>query len=290
VEGYIKSGEYSLAMTLIDDALDVAPDDSKLITVQQECLRAEYDSTIQSLVDEVRVYMASNDYVSALEFVDSCIVAYPEELLLQQERRDCLSEYETYVIEESLRLAKDEEYQHALSLAEAGLQYFTSAQVTELVMVYKNHITVILGEMEMFQNNSSGGSWGLKTDDTDKYLEDNYGNIYDNSLSVGSGTVTYLVNFKYQTFSGTVAFPKGKESDGFRESATLTIYGDDEVIAEFVNVDENFKPEFFSLDVSSYEIISLKWKCSGMNIWRDWGYFATIFDGVLVPIPLELPV
>ena len=26
----------------------------------------------------------------------------------------------------------------------------------------------------------------------------------------------------------------------------------------------------------------------GMNIWEDWGFFATIFDGMLVPIPIEL--
>lgn len=335
---YIDFGEYSTAMMLLEDALYIVPGDEVLQSAQQSCFRAEYDATIQSLVEEARLYtasndylsalnfldsciatypeelilqqektscfaaymqllveeaqlyMASNDYIGALSFLDSCIVSYPEELILQQERSSCLTAYEAYVVAESLRLANAGEFQHALSLAESGLNYFTSTKATELAMVFKSYIPVILGEMEIFQNKTEGGSWMSKTDDTDKYLVDNYGNVYANSLSVGCGSVTYLVNFKYQTFSGTVGFPKGLESDGFRESATLTIFGDGEKIAEFVNVNDTSKPEAFSLDVSSYEKITLSWECKGSNIWSDWGYFATIFDGVFIPIPLDIPL
>lgn len=288
-QGYIDSGEYSMAMTLLEDALYVVPGDSELLSVQQSCIQAEYDDNIQSLVEEAQMYSSSHDYVGALSFLDSCILTYPEELILQQERSNCLADYETYIVTESLKLANAGEYQHALSLAESGLNYFTSTQVTELTVIFKSHIPVILGEMEMFQNNTEGGSWVTKTDDTDKYLVDNYGNEYANSLSVGCGSVTYLVNFKYQTFSGTVGFPKGLESDGARESATLIVYGDGVKIAEFANVNEASKPESFSLDISSYEKITLKWNCAGYNIWGDWGYFATIFDGLLIPVALDLP-
>lgn len=252
-------------------------------------VRGVQNDRIQDLVDEARLYTARNDYVGALDFLDSSILTYPDELRLQQERSNCLSEYETYVADESLRLANAGEFQHALSLAKSGLNYFTSTKVTELVAIYKSHIPVILGEMEMFQNKTEGGSWVTKTNEIDKYLEDNYGNVYANSLSVGCGFVTYLVNFKYQTFSGTVAFPKGLESDGYRESATLQVYGDDVKIAEFSNFNEATKPESFSLNIASFEKITLKWSCKGMNIWGDWGYFATIFDGELIPVALDLP-
>lgn len=286
---YIDSGEYSMAMTVLEYALYVIPGDSELQSVQQSCIQAEYDDNIQHLVEEAQLYIASNDYVGALSFLDSCILTYPEELILQQKRSNCLAEYEAYVIGESLRLANAGEFQHALSLSESGLNYFTSTQVTELTMILKSHIPVILGEMEMFQNKTDGGSWRTKTDTTNKYLEDNYGNTYANSLSVGCGSITYLVNFKYRTFSGTVGFPKNLESDGARKSATLTVYGDGEKIAEFVNVNDASKPESFSLDIFSYEKLTLKWECEGYNIWSDWGYFATIFDGVFVPVPLDIP-
>lgn len=44
-----------------------------------------------------------------------------------------------------------------------------------------------------------------------------------------------------------------------------------------INIHKNFN-----------EKIKLKWSCEGMNIWGDWGYFATIFDGMFIPIPKEL--
>jgi len=289
VQEYITTKEYSIAMTLLDEALYFMPDDLELLSSQQSCIQAEYDDTIQRLVEEVRLYTANKDYVGALSTLDSYILTYPEDLILQQERNSCLAEYESYVIEESLRLANAGEFNHALSLAEAGLNHFTSTHIKELSLIYKSHIPVILGEMEMFQNDTSGGSWASKTNETNTYLVDNYGNEYAHSLSVGCGSITYLVNFKYQTFSGTVGFPKGLESDGARASATLTILGDGEKIAEFADINDESKPESFSLDISAYEKITLKWECSGYNIWNDWGYFATIFDGTLVPVPLDLP-
>ena len=288
-EDYIKNGEYDMATMTIDDALYVLPGDSELIEAREKCLQAEYDYTIQLLIEEAQLYTSNNDYIGALTFLDETMVTYYDEARLQQEKDNCLVEFEAYVMEESLRLAKEDKFQHALNLAESGLGYFSSSQVSELAMIYRSHLPVILGEMEKFQNDTDGGSWASKTDKTNKYLEDNYSNVYENSLSVGCGSITYLVNFKYQTFTGTVGFPKGLESDGFRESATLQIYGDDALIAEFANMDEASKPQSFDLDITAYEKITLKWTCKGDNIWRDWGYFATIFDGFLVPIPLELP-
>ena len=142
---------------------------------------------------------------------------------------------------------------------------------------------VALGKMEIFQRKTVGGSDYCYTDKYDKYLKDNYGNEYAHSVSVGTGSLTYLVNHQYLTFSGTVACPKGVSSDDYRSSATLRIYGDGEVIAEFKGFNDGSRPEAFSINIKAYERITLEWTCKGMNVWRDWGYFATIFDGVFVP-------
>ena len=115
-------------------------------------------------------------------------------------------------------------------------------------------------DMEIFAKKTQGGMWGIDTDKTDEYLVDNYGKKYQHSFYAGSGTVTYLTNYKYKMFSGTVACPKGLQPDGWR-------------------------PMPFSLDISNYERITLEWKYQEkkeeiVNIWKDWGYYATIFDGV----------
>ncbi|MBP3323729.1 MAG: NPCBM/NEW2 domain-containing protein, partial [Clostridia bacterium] len=104
------------------------------------------------------------------------------------------------------------------------------------------------------------------------------------SVSVGKGYITFLLNYKYDKFEGTVASPKGEESDSYRTSATLTIYGDGDEIAVFRDFSDTSRPQDFSIDVSPYEKVTLSWSCKGSNIWEDWGYFATIFDGVFIPV------
>jgi len=287
--GYMEETWYDTAIILLQDALYVLPDDAAILNEITACMNAEHTYTMQMFIDEARAYADMGDYPGALACIDYYIAEYPEETVLQAERDQLVTAFETYVAEESLRLAKAGEFQHAVSLAESGLTYFTSARVTELVAVYKSHIPVLLSEMEMFQNDTEGGSWASKTDRINEYLEDNYSNKYKSSLTAGCGSITYLVNFKYQTLSGIVAFPKGLESDNARSSATLTIYGDGEQIAQFAGVHSGTAPEEFTLDISKYERVSLKWTCEGYNIWSDWGYFATIFDGQFIPIPIDLP-
>ena len=289
VNTHIAANEYEQANLLIEQALVQLPDDLQLLQLQQTCADGEYQFSVQQMISEARAYSEGKDYPAALSCLDGYIEANPEEIQLKDARGVLLKEYETYVLEESLRLARAGEYQHAVNLAKAGLGYFESAEVTRMLEVYKSHVPVLLGEMEMFQNNTKGGSMASKTDEVDAFQEDNYGNKYEHSFSADCGSVVYLLNFKYQTFSGTVAFPKGVESDGYRSYATLKIMGDDKEIAKFTEFNSGSKPQLFELDVSAYERITLKWECAGSNIWRDWGYFATIFDGVLVPIPVELP-
>lgn len=289
VEFCIENHEYPTAYSLLAEAFSVLPNDAALNSAHEKCVQAEYDYTISRIVEETQVYYSSNDYIGALSFLDGQIVLYPDESRLQEERSNCLTLFEAYVISESYRLAGEGSFTSAASLAASGLEHFTSPTVTELHQIYLSHIPVNLGDMEIFKNDTEGGMWVSNTNKTDQYLEDKYNNTYSHSFSVGCGSVTYLLNFKYQTFSGTVSFPKSLTADNARESATLTIYGDGTEIAVFRDVTDTTKPEAFSLDISGYEKITLTWTSEGYNVWQDWGDFATIFDGLLIPIPLELP-
>ena len=137
---------------------------------------------------------------------------------------------------------------------------------------------VDLGSMEIFIQTSENS----KKDDL--YLTDNYGNTYTHSVSVYQGSLTYLLRSQYSTFTGTVAYPKGIKRDANRASAALYIYGDDQLIAKFEEVGEDSRPQEFNIDIQPYEKIKLEWSCKGFNVWKDWGYYATIFDGKLIPV------
>lgn len=137
--------------------------------------------------------------------------------------------------------------------------------------------------MDIFAKETIGGMWRIDTDKNDEYFTDNYNNSYHHSFYAGTGTVTYLTNYKYSIFKGTVACPKGLNYDAWRSSASLYIYGDGSLLASFTNMNCYARPIPFSLNISGYERITLKWVSSDDgNIWRDWGYYATIFDGIFV--------
>ena len=149
----------------------------------------------------------------------------------------------------------------------------------------KDDLNINLGEMEIFKKDTVAGSNYTHSDQYDKYLKDTYNNEYEHSVSVGKGFLKYHVNQKFLSFKGVVACPKGKESDGFyRESTTLRIYGDDELLAEFKNFTDETEPVPFDINIAAYKMLTLEWKSKGNNAGHDWGYFATIFDGVLVPV------
>lgn len=289
VTAYQTDHAYESAYALLNEAFAVLPNDAALESAYAACLQAEYDYTIDCIIAEAQVYYTTNDYLGAIAYLDERIAVYPDEVRLQDERNACLGLFETYAINESYRLASEEDYVHAASLAASALEYVTSPSLTELYQIYLSYIPVKLGDMEIFLNETRINSLGATTNKLDQYLTDSYSNTYAHSLSAGCGTLTYLVNFKYKTFSGTVAFPKELTANTAHESATLIIYGDGHEIATFRDVTDDTKPKEFTLDISSYEKISLEWTCEGYNAWRNWGDFATIFDGTLIPIPIELP-
>jgi len=290
VGDYMAASQFDVAAAAIQEGLSVLAEDAELTQLQNDCADAEYQFQISQMIAEADVYADTHDYQEALNCIDQYLLEYPDETALLNARAGYVQQYTDYVIQTSKDSAAEGDYETALSLTNSYLTVLESPEITALQLAYASYIPVQLGDMEFFLNKSEGGDWAMETDTKDAYLEDNYGNQYSHSFYCETGSVTYLLNYKYASFTGTVAFPKGLDSDSYRYSATLKIIGDDDTeLAVFSDFDADSRPETFSLDVSGYEKLTLHWGCSGMNIWHNWGYFATIFDGILTPIPLEIP-
>lgn len=120
----------------------------------------------------------------------------------------------------------------------------------------------------------------------DAYDSDSYGNYYEHSFHAAKGTVTFLNDYWYSYFCGTVATPKGIYKNSFEGYASLYVYGDGELIYSFEKMNNTKEPEDFCIDVSLYKQIQLQWVCGSddllTGIFVDWGDFATIFDGYFV--------
>lgn len=145
-------------------------------------------------------------------------------------------------------------------------------ELQNLLETYQAAEPVKLGEMEIFANVDAYG------ENLDTYLTDNYGNIYDHSFSYVDGEIVYLTNYQYSYLSGTVACPKGMDTNA---TGLLTVYGDGEKLKSF-QMDILSAPVEFDLPIGEYERISLVWYSEG-DLWDDWGELATIFDGEWIP-------
>jgi len=278
----------AVAVVLIVIVCIARPGDPAPMSEKQTARQTREEDRWQEMIDVAMVYARNGDYVSALAKLDEYIDEHGPVEQLQTARQNCMTEFQNYVAEESLRRARSGDYHSALALAEEGLNYFTSARVTELVLIYRSRIPLQLSEMEIFLNETRGGSWATYTDVANKYLADNYGNQYTSSLTVSCGSVTYLLKGQYSTFSGTVACPKLNVNDGM-DSATLYVYGDGRLLKTFSEFNPASRPEEFSISVAGVERLQLSWECAGYNIWNNWGDYATIFGGELLPVPMELP-
>ena len=84
-----------------------------------------------------------------------------------------------------------------------------------------------------------------------------------------------------------VAFPADAYSTALAPSARLEVYGDGVLLWSSGEMSAAVSPVYLDLNVERYNTLSLKWVCTGLGLWNSWGYYATLFNPVLQPVPIE---
>lgn len=113
-----------------------------------------------------------------------------------------------------------------------------------------------------------------------EYLVNNYNEEFLTSFSVDQGYASFLVKGRgFSKFTGTIALPNDITPDNYRSSAQLEILVDEEIAFRSSEFTSESKPQSFDIDITDAEVVKISWTCSGANLWNNWCYFATIFDG-----------
>lgn len=223
---------------------------------------------------EAHRLLAEGDARAAFEYVAACRVAEPDEYALTYLEQSLRLEYETAVCDSALSLQASGDPEAACAQLEQGLLLLDSPRMQALLQQIRATIPYLLGNMPMETE-----TLPLR----DQALEDIQGNRYDHSFAMSMGAVHIQLNGEFSRFTGTVAFPTGEVSDIYRASATLQIFGDGQLLAEFKDMDMTSWPIPFSLGVEGVQKITLAWTSEGANGQKDWGQFATVFDGRFLP-------
>ena len=173
------------------------------------------------------------------------------------------------------------------SLLQDALSWIDSDTIKSLLAETRASMTFWLVDMPILRDDTASARSGvLSTISRDKALTDVQGNEYVHSFWADAGSVAFRLDEDFMLFVGTVAFPQGETSDLYRTSATLQIFGDGSLLAEFKNMDMTSSPLPFSLSISGIRELTLTWTSEGAGGWKDWGRFATVFDGrFLTTIP-----
>lgn len=274
-------GNYQTAISQIENAIKKYGNDERLSSKLDD-YTTKY---VKSIIETVDKLEAKHEYDSALDKINDALVVLPKNTDLSSKLSDVKKDKETYEynVEKSnlLSQAKKEfdnkNYTKAISILHSSTKFANDADVKAKLAEYETYKPV------SFVNYIEDGYF-----DSDiytysyinKYYEDNYNNTYSSSYSIDDGYVSVLVKDKgFTSFRGTIALPKGKTPDGWHRAAQLTISVDGEEVFKSQEVTNASKPQPFDIDITNAEVITLSWESFGGNIWKNWGYFATMFDG-----------
>ena len=276
-------------LTVIEWADQVIPEDSRYSDAQ--ALRAQaVDAQAQLMLDQARTLLEAGEYAGAFAQLDAITETLGDLPQVDQAR----TEYVDFIVNAALQaaavLADQGNYRGAVDRLQQTMDGFGTdmeptvlEELTHMQAVYTSYIPVPLLELSVYATD-------MTEDDEiywSQYLTDNQGTSYSYSLSATAGSVTYLLDGKYRNFSGVVAFPADAYSTALAPSARLEVYGDGVLLWSSGEMSAAVSPVYLDLNVERYNTLSLKWVCTGLGLWNSWGYYATLFNPVLQPVPIE---
>lgn len=267
---------------LMAGTLVLGPDDD-LSTVMADVRRLKEDQAFDALTAEALRMLTEDGPEAAFRYVADLRQQAPDEYRLEYLEQLLRHEFEENVCSQALSLRDAERSPDACSLLEEGLRFVDSQRMQVLLAEIRATLPVFLGDLPVSQDETANARTGAQSSVAwDQVLQDSNSNRYEHSVYADLGTLSFSLQGGFELFTGTVAFPQGERSDIYRENATLQVFSDGKLIAEFKEMDASSAPIFFSIPVGDVQELSLVWTSEGANGWKDWGRFATVFDGRLL--------
>ena len=282
-EAAMDAGEYRKAESVLLDGLSVLVDDDDLTRARMDVSRMEADAVYDARIEEARRCLREDGPEAAFGYLADLQAQAPDEYGIRYMEQLLFHEYEEDICARALSLQAKDDPKSACALLEEGLRWIDSDRMKTLRGEIRAAITYWLGDMPVLRDETADARTGAaSTVIWDQAEMDSLANAYQHSLTVDLGSINFSLKGEFAVFVGTVACPMGETSDIYQASATLQVFGDGRLIAEFKDVDSASLPIPFSIPVEGVQELALQWTSEGANGWRDWGRFATVFDGRLL--------
>lgn len=282
-EAAMEAGEYVAAETTLLAGQELLGADDDLANALWDVRRMQADEAYEATMEEALRLLREAGPEAAFRFAEDLRSRAPDAYEYEYLEQLVRHEYEKDVCARAQAL-KEADPTAALALLDEGLTWLDSERMRSLQVEIRAAISYWLVDMPLLRDETANPRTAEEsTIARDEGLLDSLSNAYTHSFWADLGSVTFSLAEGFDAFTGTVAFPLGEASDIYRSSATLQIYGDDRLISEFKNIDSASAPLPFYIPVKGVRELRLMWTSEGANGWKDWGRFATVFDGRLIP-------
>ncbi len=276
-------GEYEKAEKILLEGQSVLGASEDLSDALIDVRRMADDQTIVEYESEARRLLIETGPETAFRYVAELREQAPDAYGLEYLEQMIRHEYEADICARASALRDSGDPLAACALLEEGGRWIESAQIRALHAEIMSVTPFPLSTLPIARDETADPRTEAESTVVwDRVLQDSHANAYEHSLYADVGTLSFSLQSGFTLFEGTVAFPAGERSDMYRSSATLQVFGDEKLIGEFKEMDSNAAPIPFRIPVEGVRELSLTWTSAGAGGWKDWGCFATIFDGTLL--------
>ena len=276
-EAEMSAGQYDEAERLLLDGESLLGADDDLALALSDVRRMQADEAYAATVTKALGLLREEGPEAAFRFAADLRSEDPDAYEYEYLEQLVRHQYEEDLCAQALALQATDPA-GACALLEEGLTRLDSDRMRSLEAEIRAAMVCWLTDMPVLRDETADARTGAQS------LTDAQGGRYTHSLWADLGSLTFSLEGGFDAFTGTVAFPQGASSDIYRASATVQVYGDDRLIAEFKDMDANSAPLPFSVPVAGVKELTLRWTSEGGNGWKDWGRFAAVFDGRLIPL------
>lgn len=275
---YANAGDYKMACTILENALQVVPANSALtaeLASYQETFRNQLRS---STLEAVESSIAENDYPTAVQTLSSTLDVLNSDIELNALFEKYRSEYRDMIITQADEALESDGYEAAIGVVNQGLVILDNDTVLlQAIDKYKEYEPIYLIKLDYFSGTE------------DKYLnfvdseQDNMGNTHYNCFTssvhrtyVLDGQYRRLTAVLYQSYAG-----RSQEAYSMGDAIHLKILGDGEVL--YSNYIERGATGIdpIALDIPLDGVSKLEIDFSGYSY--GWGPFLSLGDVYLHP-------
>ena len=258
-EADMADGRYDDAEAVLSACLSILEGDMDLSTALADVGKLKAGQIYHGWTEEARRLLTAEDPEKAFAFVADLREQSPDSYELEYLDQLIRHEYEADILSRAQSMREVEDLDGACALLEEALLWIDSEQVKALRAEIRTAMIFYLVDRPILR---------------------------DETTSPRTGAISTVAR---DQVTGTVAFPQGEKADLYRASATLQIFGDGILLAEFKDMDDASAPLPFSLPISGVKELTLAWTSKGASGWKDWGRFATVFDGRFLVAATDQP-